>query len=196
MYNKIIKRLLDFIFSLLLTPLVLLICLIFGILIYIEDKGPIFYIAKRRGLKGRVFNMYKLRSMKVNAPDIRNKDDSTFNSENDPRVTKIGKFMRKASIDEIPQLINVLKGDMSFIGPRPSLVSRNYNDLDFFRKKRLEVRPGITGYSQAYFRNSIGQDEKIKKDCIYVDKVSFMVDFKIFFKTIKSVIFRKNIYNN
>lgn len=196
MYNKIIKRLLDFIFSLLLTPLVLIICLIFGILIYIEDKGPIFYIAKRRGLKGRVFNMYKLRSMKVNAPDIRNKDDSTFNSENDPRVTKIGKFMRKASIDEIPQLINVLKGDMSFIGPRPSLVSRNYNDLDFYRKKRLEVRPGITGYSQAYFRNSIGQDEKIKKDCIYVDKVSFTMDFKIFFETIKSVIFRKNIYNN
>ncbi|MDD7305121.1 MAG: sugar transferase [Peptoniphilaceae bacterium] len=196
MYNRIVKRLLDLVLSLLLTPLLVIICLIFGILIYTEDKGPIFYIAERRGIHGKVFNMYKLRSMKVNAPDIRNKDNSTFNGEDDPRVTRIGKFIRKSSIDEIPQLINVIIGDMSFIGPRPSLVSGNYDDLDFFRKKRLEVRPGITGYSQAYFRNSISQEEKVKKDCIYIDNISFMLDVKIFLKTIKAVFFRKNIYNN
>src|SRR5699024_5161426 len=118
MYHKF-KRLLDIFFSLLLIPLFIPILIIVGILIYKEDKGPLFYNAKRLGKDGNVFRMFKFRSMKVNAPDIRNDDGSTFNSEKDKRLTKIGGFIRKTSIDELPQIFNVLIGNMSFVGPRP-----------------------------------------------------------------------------
>ena len=117
-YERYIKRGLDVIFAVIALPIVLVVCIIFGTLIWLEDRGTIFYLAKRRGKDGTIFNMYKLRSMKVNAPDIRNKDNSTFNSADDPRVTKIGKLMRKISVDELPQVFNILKGDMSWIGPR------------------------------------------------------------------------------
>lgn len=132
--------------------------------------------------------------MKVNAPDLRNPDGSTFNSEDDPRVTKIGKFMRKTSIDELPQILNVLKGDMSIVGPRPTLYSGDYSTFDEQTKKRYVVRPGITGYTQAYFRNSIGQDEKFKHDAWYVDNLSFMLDVKVIFKTFFSVVKQKDIF--
>ena len=134
--------------------------------------------------------------MRVNAPDIRNADGSTYNGDDDPRVTKIGRIMRKTSVDETPQILNVLKGDMSIIGPRPFVTTHyeGYDKLDEKRKKRLEVRPGITGYSQAYYRNSIGQQEKIDNDCYYVDHVSLGLDVKIFFQTIRSVLKRENIY--
>ncbi len=140
--------------------------------------------------------MYKFRSMMVNAPDIRNKDGSTYNGDDDPRVTKIGRLMRKTSIDETPQILNVLKVDMSIIGPRPFVTTHyeGYEKLNDKMKKRLEVRPGITGYSQAYFRNSISQDEKIENDCYYVDHLSFLFDAKILFHTIRSVLKHENIY--
>mgnify|MGYP000831892889 FL=1 len=131
--------------------------------------------------------------MKVNAPDLRNADGSTFNSDHDPRVTRTGRFMRKTSIDEIPQILNVLKGDMSFIGPRPVLANKPYTEYDEIRRKRLTVRPGITGYSQAFFRNSITQDEKFQYDCYYVDHLTFRLDVKILFVTVYSVLRRKNI---
>src|SRR5690625_5179333 len=135
MYHKY-KRILDIIFSLLLMPFLLPILLFVGILIYKEDKGSIFYNAKRLGENGKIFRMYKFRSMKVNAPDIRNEDGSTFNSENDPRLTKIGSFIRKTSIDELPQIMNVFMGDMSFVGPRPDLPEQYelYSEND---KKKL-----------------------------------------------------------
>lgn len=193
---KYIKRALDLIFSLILFPLLFIVLLVLGPIIYFSDKGPIFYLSKRIGVKGKVFNMYKFRSMKVDAPDIRNADNSTFNGQNDPRVTRIGRVIRKLSIDEIPQLINVIKGDMSFIGPRPNMATTLYNDLDKIRKARLDVRPGITGYSQAYYRNSISAIEKYKYDVFYVNNLSFKLDIKIFFKTITSVIFAKNINND
>ncbi len=140
--------------------------------------------------------MYKLRSMKVNSPNIKNPDGSTYNGENDPRVTKVGRFMRKTSIDELPQFFNVLKGDLSLIGPRAHMVIgyQGYERLDDKRKKRLDVRPGITGYSQAYFRNSITSDQKIENDIFYVENISFILDVKIFFKTVTSVLKRENIY--
>lgn len=194
-YKKYVKRTLDFTGSLILTPIVGAVCLVCGPFIYAEDHGPVFYKAKRRGIGGKPFEMYKLRSMKVNAPDIRNADDSTFNSTTDIRVTKIGRILRKTSIDELPQIFNVLKGDMSFIGPRPVTVDKNYEELDAVRKMRLTVRPGITGYSQAYYRNSISQDEKLKLDAKYAENVSFTLDTKIFFKTIETVVMHKNIYN-
>ncbi|MDU7650418.1 MAG: sugar transferase [Anaerococcus vaginalis] len=195
-YRKIIKRILDLILAIIALPFVLIICLIFGILIYIEDKGDIFYIAKRRGLNGSIFGMYKLRSMKMNAPDIRNEDNSTFNSANDPRVTKIGKILRKTSIDELPQVFNILKGDMSWIGPRPITIDRPVSEYDQKRIDRLKVKPGVTGYAQAYFRNNISQEEKLQLDAEYAKEISFLLDLKIVFKTIQIVLLQKNVYTN
>lgn len=196
MYRNIFKRVFDIIGALLLMPIVLLVIVIFGMMIYLEDKGSIFYLAERRGINGTIFKMFKLRSMYVDAPDIRNADNSTYNAPDDPRITKIGKFLRKTSIDELPQIINVLIGDMSFIGPRPAIVSIKYSEMDALRKKRLKVKPGITGYSQAYFRNSINQEEKYVMDCKYVDDLSFKMDISIIFQTIKSILQKKNIYTN
>lgn len=195
-YKNIIKRILDLILALIALPFVLIICLVFGILIYVEDKGDIFYIAKRRGLNGSIFGMYKLRSMKMNAPDIRNKDNSTFNSANDPRVTKIGKILRKTSIDELPQVFNILKGDMSWIGPRPITIDRPLSEYDQKRIDRLKVKPGVTGYAQAYFRNNISQEEKLQLDADYAKEISFILDLKIVFKTIQIVLLQKNVYTN
>lgn len=196
MYNQFFKRLLDLFFAIIALPFVLIICLVFGTIIFLEDKGDIFYIAKRRGLNGSIFGMYKLRSMKMNAPDIRNKDNSTFNSANDPRVTKIGKFLRKTSIDELPQVFNILKGDMSWIGPRPNNPSKVYEDMSANEKKRLSIRPGVTGYSQAYYRNSISQSEKLEKDVYYAENLNFIFDVKIVIQTVKSVLLQKNINTN
>ena len=194
MYKYCFKRLFDFVVALMATPFILVLVVIIGPIIYLDDPGPIFYNAIRRGQHGKNFKMFKFRSMYVNSPDIKNKDGSTFNSENDPRVTRIGRILRKTSIDELPQILNVLIGDMSFIGPRPTLARVPYEELDDIRKKRLMVKPGITGYSQAYYRNSITQAEKFKWDCYYVDNLSFVMDVKIFFKTINTVLRRKNIY--
>ena len=196
MYAKFIKRLFDIFFSLFGLIILFVVFLFVAPFIFLEDKGPIFYNAKRLGQNGKVFKMYKFRTMKVNSRDIRNKDGSTYNGNDDPRLTKVGRFLRKTSIDELPQFINVFIGNMSIIGPRPFL-----NDV--FDKKTMKllkirnsVKPGITGYSQAYFRNSIGQVEKIKKDIFYVHHISFLLDLKIFFKTVFSVLKKENIYNS
>ncbi len=196
MYRRFFKRVIDFILSLFVLPFVLFLVVIIGPIIYFTDKGPIFYNAERMGMNGKIFKMYKFRSMYVNAPDIRNADGSTFNSDNDVRVTPIGHILRKTSLDEFPQFLNVLLGDMSFVGPRPSLTTTPYSDYDEIRRKRVEVRPGITGYSQAYFRNSISQDEKFRLDAEYVDKISVWLDIKILFQTALSVLGNKNINNN
>ena len=137
----------------------------------------------------------KLRSMKVDAPDIRNDDGSTFNSEHDSRVTKIGHILRKTSIDEIPQIFNVLKGDMSIIGPRAGDVESKdtYKDDE---KDKLLIRPGITGYAQAYYRNNLGVREKRLCDAWYAHNVSFLLDIKIFIKTIQTVLKQENVYTN
>jgi len=137
--------------------------------------------------------MYKFRSMKVNAPDLRNDDGTTFNSEDDPRLTKIGKFIRKTSIDETPQIINVLRGDMSVVGPRPDLPEHieSYEDND---GRKLEIRPGVTGYNQAYFRNTVPWKERIQNDIYYVDHLTWVLDLKILFKTVISVLKGKNVF--
>lgn len=196
MYKAFWKRIIDFALSLIGLPFFGIIFIIIAPIIKLTDKGPVFYNAERLGRKGKIYKMYKFRSMKVNAPDIRNADGSTYNGDNDPRVTRIGRIMRKTSLDEIPQMLNVLKGDMSIIGPRPFVTThfQGYEKLSGDEKNRLEVRPGITGYSQAYYRNSISQEEKIKNDCFYVDNLTFTMDVKVFFRTIKSVLKRENIY--
>ena len=194
MYKKYFKRVLDFIGAAVLTPFVVLVILLFAPFIFLEDRGSIFYLANRRGLEGKIFKMYKLRSMKMNAPDIRNSDNSTYNAPDDPRITHIGKLLRKTSLDELPQILNVLKGDMSFIGPRPITVDKPLEQYDEKRRIRLRVRPGITGYSQAYFRNSIEQELKMENDAWYAQNISFGLDIKILTKTIQTVVLRKNIY--
>jgi lipopolysaccharide/colanic/teichoic acid biosynthesis glycosyltransferase len=190
---RYVKRVLDLIIAIITVPFVLLAVFILGICIKIEDDGAIFYSAKRIGKNGRIFNMYKFRSMKENAPDIRLTDGSTYNSPNDERLTKIGKFIRKTSIDEIPQIINILKGDMSFIGPRPDSAFwlPNYTGEE---RIILTVRPGITGYNQAINRNSVGTKEKLQNDIIYIKNFSFSFDLKIILMTIKTVLTSRNIY--
>ncbi len=196
MYKRIFKRVIDIFVSLIALPFVLLVIVVCAPLIYFTDKGPVFYNATRRGKDGKTFTMYKLRSMYVNSPVLKNSDGSTLASDNDPRVTKIGRILRKTSLDEFPQFLNVLKGDMSLIGPRPTLAVTPYEQLDENRKKRLAVRPGVTGYTQAYFRNSITQEEKFAYDAVYAEKVTLWLDIKILFRTVYSVIACKNINAN
>ena len=193
MYRRIIKRFLDTIISFFFLPIVFVVILIITPFIYFTDKGPVFYNAYRVGKDYKRFKMFKFRTMRVNAPVLKNPDGSTFSSDDDFRVTKIGKFLRKTSIDEIPQIINVLIGDMSLIGPRPILPGRKLEEYDEKRLKRIKVRPGITGYTQAFFRNPITQEEKFVHDAYYVDNMSFMFDIKILIKTAKTVIMRENI---
>ena len=193
MYKLFFKRFIDIVCGL-LGCIILAVAFIFvAPIIHFTDKGPVFYNAERRGKNGKNFKMYKFRSMYVNSPNLKNPDGSTYNADDDPRVTKIGKIMRKTSIDELPQFINVLKGDMSMIGPRPTLATKPFSECDPATIKRYDVRPGITGYSQAYFRNSITQQEKFKYDCYYAENVSFVMDVKILFKTAMSVLKRENI---
>lgn len=195
MYKYFFKRLFDIIASIIALPFVLLSIIIFSPIIFFTDRGPVFYCGKRIGKNGKPFKMIKFRSMKVNAPDIRLEDGSTYNGEDDPRVTKIGKFLRKTSIDEIPQLLNVLIGQMSLIGPRPDpidWIDKYPDDIKDF----LKVRPGITGYSQAYYRNSADGYEKMKNDAYYAKNLSLFLDIKIFFKTILVVLKHENTYKN
>lgn len=195
MYRNFVKRLLDIIISFIALLLLSIVFVPVALAIKFEDGGPVFYFDRRYGKDMKEFIMYKFRSMKVNAPDIRNEDGTTYNSANDPRVTKVGRFIRKTSIDELPQIINVLIGQMSLIGPRPSpLGDKTQYGEEFFRK--FEVKPGITGYSQAYVRNEASMEKRIEYDTYYVENISFLLDVKIFFATIGAVFKSKNIYRN
>lgn len=195
MYEHFIKRLIDLFISLIGLPFLIVFFVFVAPAIIIDNGFPVFYKAKRIGQNGKLFEMYKFRSMKNNAPDIRLEDGSTYNSEDDPRVTKIGKILRKTSIDEMPQLFNILRGDMSLIGPRPDppdWLEKYPDDIKDF----LKVKPGITGYSQAYFRNSVDGDEKMKNDAYYARNCTFVMDVKIFFKTVMTVLEHKNTYKD
>lgn len=193
MYRSYFKRLFDLIFAAIALPFWLIILLVISPIIYFQDKGAIFYNAPRLGKDGKVFKMYKFRSMKMNAPDLRNDDGSTFNAEDDPRLTSIGKFIRKTSLDETPQLLNIIKGDMSIIGPRPDLPEH----MDMYEgneSRKLEIRPGVTGFNQAYFRNTVPWKERIKNDIYYIDNLSCWMDIKVFIKTALSVLKREAVF--
>ena len=189
---RVIKRTFDLLFSLVLMIPIGIVIGISAIFIKAEDGGPVFYMAERTGRFGIPFKMYKLRSMKVNAPDIRLADGSTYNGEDDPRVTRFGRFARKTSIDELPQVINILKGEMSFIGPRPDtpMYLDKYTDEE---RMALTVRPGITGYNQAIKRNAVLTKEKLKNDVYYVKHLSLWFDIKIVFMTVITVLSHRNI---
>lgn len=193
MYENYIKRMIDLMFSILCLPIIMLVIVVVFPFVCIDDGLPVFYNADRIGRNGKLFKMYKLRTMKNNSPDIRTEEGDTFNSEDDPRVTQVGKILRKYSIDELPQIFNVIKGDMSIIGPRPDPPDwlEKYTEEE---KLFLNSRPGITGYSQAYYRNSVNSREKIQNDLYYTKNCSFFLDCRIFLKTVSSVFRHENIY--
>lgn len=186
MYQNFIKRIIDIILATFAIILTLPLFVIIAILIKKEDKGTVFYKQIRTGKNGKNFEMFKFRSMNV----VERGKEMTIKHEQ--RVTKIGKFLRKTSLDELPQFINVLKGDMSFIGPRPWIVEY-YERFTEEQKKRVNVRPGIIGLAQAKGRNRITIFEKIKYDLEYIDNIDFQLDFKILILTIK-VMIKGNYY--
>ena len=195
MYKCFFKRLIDLVLSFLALPFFAVLFIPVAIAIKVEDGGPVFYRSARVGKGFRKFGMYKFRSMKVNAPDLRNADGGTYNAADDPRVTRVGKFLRETSLDETPQLLNIIKGDMSVIGPRAG----DWESVDTYEedeKDKTKVLPGLTGYCQAYFRNAASVREKRLKDAWYANNVSFGLDLKIFFKTIMTVLKRENLYTN
>ncbi len=197
----IIKRLLDIVGATLgiiaLSPLFILI----GILIKIEDvKGPVFFNQVRVGKDGQTFRMYKFRSMVSNAEELKAElmkqneaNGPVFKIKEDPRITKVGKFIRRTSIDELPQLFNVFKGDMSLVGPRPPLPNEveQYNN---YEKQRLTVTPGLTCYWQVSGRSSIGFDDWVKLDLKYINERSIYLDMKLIFKTVLVLFGSKDAY--
>lgn len=183
------KRLLDIICSALGLIILSPVLLIVAILIKLESKGPVIFSQARVGLNGNEFKMYKFRSMVQNAEELKEKlakqnemSGPMFKMKDDPRVTKVGKFIRKTSIDEIPQLINVIKGDMSLVGPRPSL-PKEVAKFEPWMLDRLNVKPGLTCYWQVSGRNNIDFIEWMKLDLKYVEDRSFVLDLKLIFKT-------------
>ena len=193
MYAKFGKRVCDLVIGVAALPFVLLIIAVLAPFIHFEDKGPVFYNAPRVGLGGRDFKMYKLRSMRVNAPDLVMEDGSTYNGADDPRMTRVGAFMRKTSLDEMPQFLNVLKGDMSVVGPRPDL-RRETELYEGDEGLKLTVKPGITGYAAVYGRNSLPWHDRLKMDVEYVRTMSFPLDVKIFFKTFSTVFKQEGVF--
>lgn len=196
MYQHFFKRLFDIIFGLIALPFVLLSIIIIGPFVFFCDKGPVFYNGVRVGKNYKLFKMFKFRTMYVNAPDIRNEDGSTFNSDKDPRVTPVGHFLRKTSLDELPQFLNVLIGDMSLIGPRPVLPKDDYSEMQEYLDSMMKYRPGLTGYNQAYYRNSVNRLQKYKNDAYYCNNVTLLMDMKIIIETVKSVLLKTNINTN
>lgn len=184
------KRSIDIVGSLcglvLLSPILLIIM----VLIKLESKGPVIFSQERVGRYGKAFKMYKFRSMVVNAEELKAKlaaqnemSGPMFKMKDDPRVTKIGKFIRKTSLDEVPQLVNVLKGDMSIVGPRPSL-PKEVEQFEPWMHKRHEVKPGLTCYWQVSGRNNIDFEDWMKLDIKYVEERNLWVDIKLIFKTV------------
>ena len=185
------KRICDIVIGLIALPFVLIIVAICAPLIYFEDKGPIFYNAPRVGKGGRDFTMYKLRSMKVNAPDLVMEDGSTYNGADDPRMTRIGAFMRKASIDEMPQFINVLKGDMSIVGPRPEIphfVEQFRDEVPLYMIRHM-VKPGMTGLAQVSgYRGDTSIRGRIDCDIAYIENWTIWLDIRIILRTFTSLV--------
>lgn len=189
-----IKRILDIIFSfigiIILSPIFLLV----AIAIKIDSKGPVIFKQKRLGKDGKEFNIYKFRSMVVGAEKI---GTGVYSKKGDSRVTKVGKFIRMTSIDELPQLVNILKGEMSFIGPRPVLTYHPWKLEEYTKEqaKRFNVRPGITGWAQIHGRKQVEWEKRIELDNYYVKNISLFLDLKILLKTVKVVLSAKDNVN-
>lgn len=185
-YNNVIKRVFDLLISLILFIVLLPIFLIVGILIKLDDKGPIFYKQERTGKHGKIFKMYKFRSMNFLPKELE------MTVPHDKRITRVGRFLRKTSLDELPQIINILKGEMSIIGPRP-WIPIYYENFTDEQKHRCDCLPGITGLAQSHGRNGLSIFEKIDYDIKYAKSVSFKMDLSIIFHTIKVVLKRDHV---
>lgn len=190
-----IKRVIDVILAsvalILLSPLFAII----AIAIKIDSKGPVFFAHKRIGKNGKIIKLYKFRSMVINAeeliksftPEQMREYKENYKLTNDPRITKVGKFLRKTSLDELPQLINIINGDLSIIGPRP-LVADELEKYGVNKDKFLSVTPGLTGYWAANGRSNTTYEQRMKMELYYIDNLSLKMDIKVFFKTILSVV--------
>lgn len=175
--------------SVVLMPLTLLICVV----VKLGSKGPVLFKQKRLGKGGVPFTLYKFRTMQDGAPMVRNEDGSAFVGAGDPRLTRAGKFLRDSTLDEIPQLINVLKGDMSLVGPRPDLLEQLalYDDL---MRRKLEAKPGMASLSLVHGRNSLAWYKRAEVDVYYVDHRSLLLDAKIFLMAFLLVLLRRGVY--
>jgi exopolysaccharide biosynthesis polyprenyl glycosylphosphotransferase len=193
-----VKRLIDFILSFIAIIILSPLFFILAILIKITSPGPVFFKHKRLGLNGKIIEIYKFRSMVINAqeildkllaenPELRKEYEETYKLKNDPRITKIGKFLRKTSLDELPQLFNVLKGDLSLVGPRP-IVLKEINKYGEYGKFLLRVPPGVTGLWQISGRSDVDYDERVEMDMQYISNWNIWLDLNILFKTIPAVL--------
>lgn len=195
MYKKSVKRVLDILLSLLALILLIPLFIAVAIAIKIDSPGEVFFKQERLGLNARVFKIYKFRSMCVGAEQ---QGTGQYSFAGDPRVTRVGKFLRATSIDELPQLINILKGEMSFVGPRPPLTYHPWK-LSSYTPSQLrmfEVRPGITGWAQVNGRKEVEWHERIRKNVYYVDHCSLWLDIKIIFMTFFKVLKNEDNLNH
>jgi len=189
----IVKRLMDVVLAtvalIILSPFLILI----AALIKMDSSGPVLFLQNRLGKDGRPFTMYKFRTMQHNAPVTRNPDGSYFVGANDPRLTRIGRLLREYTLDEIPQLLNVLKGDMSLVGPRPDQVAdlELYDDL---LRRKLEVKPGMANLALIHGRNILSWLQRAEWDAYYVDHHSLKLDLEILLKAAVLVLLRKGVY--
>lgn len=194
--NLFIKRVIDFVGSLVGSIIISPILIIIALLIKLTSKGPVLFKQERLGKDGKTFKILKFRTMVVNAEKI---GDGLFvRTEQDNRITKIGKLLRATSLDELPQLWNVVVGDMSLVGPRPPVPHHphKYEEYSVFQKKRFEIKPGMTGLTQVTVRNSVPWDERIPVDVKYVETFNVWLDIKILFKTVRKIFVRESIYIN
>ena len=190
----VFKRFMDIVLSIIGLIILSPILLIVSIAIKIDSKGPVIFKQERIGKDGKVFKIYKFRSMVVGAEKM---GTGVYSKKGDSRVTRVGKFIRMTSVDELPQLVNILKGEMSFIGPRPVLTYHpwKYEEYTPEQLKRFEVRPGVTGLAQIHGRKQVEWEKRIKYDVEYVEKLSLWLDIKIFFITIYKVLLMKDNVN-
>ena len=196
--NLIIKRFFDIVASGILAIILIPVWITIAIAIKVDSKGPVFFKQGRRTKEGRIFNILKFRSMVVNAEHM---GAGLFNYENDPRVTKVGRLLRNSSLDELPQLFNIVKGDMSVVGPRPCVTYElgDFDTLNKRYKKRFEVKAGLTGLAQVKGRNDISWDDKVGYDNQYVDefkRIGVLADIKILIESVIKVFRKENIYES
>jgi len=195
MYKRYVKRVIDVIASIIFLILFAIPLLLISALIKLDSEGPVIFKQDRLGLKGKVYRIYKFRTMYVGAET---RGTGVYSEKGDPRVTKIGRLLRATSLDELPQMINILKGDMSFIGPRPPLTYHPWPMEEYTEEQRrmFDVRPGITGWAQINGRKTVEWNRRIRYNIWYVNHMSLLLDIKIIFMTVIKVLFNADNENS